>query len=137
MTTPVLTKDRTLISFSTIPGEWETCSDPQVSREVAKYRRSPGGPQEAVGGRATYDNVTLVRFWDSARDGAILRQWKANQNLYDGGTLSLTDTGPDGLATGAPDTYVGVVESMSRTGADANSADQSKLTVVLSISSGA
>lgn len=137
MATPVLTKDRTLISLSTIPGEWDTCSDPQMSREVAKFRRSPGGPQEASGGRATYDNITVTRFWDSARDSGIVRQWKANQNLYDGGTLSLTDTGPDGVVTGAPDTYAYVVESVGRTGADANSADQSKLTVVLSISSGA
>lgn len=137
MTTPVLTKDRTLISLSTIPGEWETCSDPQMSREVTKFRRSPGGAQEAIGGRATYDNLTVARFWDSARDSAIVRQWKANQNLYDGGTLSLTDTGPDGLATGAPDTYVYVVENVGRTGADANSADPAKLTVTLSITSGA
>ena len=38
---------------------------------------------------------------------------------------------------GTPDTYVGIVQSMSRTGADANDGAKSMLSVVLSISSGA
>lgn len=137
MAAPVLTKDRTLINVSAMPGDWDTCSDPTASRDIVKFRRSADSPQEALGGRITYENVTLTRIWAEARDAAILRQFKSNPDYFNGSTLSLTGLGTDGVAMGSPDTYVGSVESVSRTGSDANSSDQSKLTVIFAIASGA
>lgn len=128
-----LTKDRTLIAVSNMPGDWATCTDPAVSRPVTKRRRSATAESEAIGGRLEYDDVTVARYWDQARDAAILAQWKRNPDFYNGGTLTLTGLGADGVALGAGDAYAFVVQSVSRTGADANSGDEGMLTVVLSV----
>lgn len=137
MPSPILTKDRTLIAWSKCPGDWDTSSDPQASRTVDSFRRSADRPQEKAGGRLAYDDVTITRVWDEARDSAILRQFKKDPDWFNDGILSLTSLGIDGVPMGTPDTYVGIVQSMSRTGADANDGAKSMLSVVLSISSGA
>ncbi len=137
MTTPLLTKDRTLIGFDKMPGDWDTCSDPSFGREVSTMRRSADAAAETVSGRITYEDITLTRFWDSTRDSAIVRQVKINPGFYDGGTISLTDLGMDGVPMGAPDTYTGSVKNAQRTGSDSNSNDPSKLTVVVTIARGA
>jgi hypothetical protein len=137
MPTPILTKDRTLIGFDKMPGDWDTASDPSFGREVGTMRRSADGQPETVSGRITYEDITLTRFWDEARDGAIMRQVKQNPGFYDGGTISFTSLGIDGVPMGAPDTYTGSVKSASRTGSDANSNDPAKLTVVVTIARGA
>lgn len=128
-----LTKDRTLIAVSNMPGDWATCTDPTASRTVTKRRRSATSEPEALGGRLEYDDVTVARYWDQARDAAVLAQYKRNPDFYNGGTLTLTGLGPDGVPLGAGDAYTFVVQSMSRTGADANSGDEGMLTVVLSV----
>ena len=137
MPNPILTKDRTLITLSTMPGDFDTCTDPNAARDIVKFRRAANSAQESIGGRLTYDNITATRVWDNARDNAILKQFKANPDAYNGTVLALTALAPDGIAMGAADTYTGIVESMSRTGSDANSGDRSQLTVVLAISTGA
>ncbi len=137
MPNPILTKDRTLITLSTMPGDFDTCTDPSGSRDVVKFRRAANSPQESIGGRITYDSITCTRVWDNARDSAIVRQWHANPDAYNGTILALTALAPDGIAMGAADTYTGIVEGVSRTGSDANSGDRSQLTVVLAISTAA
>jgi hypothetical protein len=137
MPNALLTKDRTLIGFDKLPGDFDTCSDPSASRDIKKFRRASNAAQESVGGRLSYDNITITRIWDETRDAAILRQFKLDPDYYNGGTLTLTGLGSDGVALGAPDTYTGIVESMSRSGSDANSGDEAKLTVVLAVAAGA
>ncbi|MBI1377251.1 MAG: hypothetical protein GC157_07195 [Frankiales bacterium] len=137
MAPPLLTKDHVLIAVDSMPGDWDTSTDPSFGREVTTMRRSADGQMEASGGRVTYEDITLTRFWDESRDSAIVRQFKANAGFYDGTTLSLTSLGSDGVPLGTPDTYTGNVKSVSPTGSDANSTDPKKLTVVLSIARGA
>jgi histone acetyltransferase (RNA polymerase elongator complex component) len=137
MASPTLTKDRTLIGLSNMPGDWDTCSDPNAQRSVTKRRRAANTPQEVIGGRLEFDDITVTRVWDEARDATIITQFEARPDFYNQGTLSLTSLGTDGVAMGPAKTYSYVVSSMSRTGSDANSADESKLTVVLSIAAGA
>jgi hypothetical protein len=136
MATPILTKDRVLIGVDKMPGDWDTCSDPSSSRESQAMRRSADGQIENVNGRLTFEDITLTRFWDEARDGAIVRQWHASQGVLNEVTLSLTALGADGVPLGAPRTFTGSVKSVTSTGSDANSTDPSKLTVVLSIARG-
>lgn len=137
MASPTLTKDRTLISLSNMPGDWDTCSDPNSKRSVTKRRRSANSPQEAVGGRLEFDDVTVTRIWDEARDSSIMRQWRANPDFFNNGTLGLTSLGIDGVPMGAADSYIFIVQEISRTGSDANANDDAKLTVVLSVMAGA
>jgi hypothetical protein len=137
MATPILTKDRVLISVDKLPGDWDTSSDPGFGRESTPMRRSADAQMENVNGRLTYEDITLTRFWDEARDAAIVRQAKANIGVYNDITLSLTSLGADGVPLGAPDTYVGSVKSVQKVGSDANSTDPVKLTVVLSVARGA
>lgn len=132
----ILTKDRTVISYSLMPGPWDTCSDPGQQRDVTMFRESADGDMLAATGRTTYEDITLTRFWVEARDMAIVAQFKANADAYNDGTLTLINRGADGVV-GAPDSYVGTVKSVKRSGGDANSADQQKLEVVLAISRGA
>lgn len=133
MATP-LTKDRTLIALSSMPGDWDTVSDPNGVREIELLRMAADKPKVNAGGNdLTYDDITATRFWDEVRDSAILRQWRANPSFYDGGTLSLTNLGTDKVPMGSADTYVYTVKSIAKTGSDANSRDKSKLTVVLAI----
>lgn len=132
----ILTKDRTVISFSLMPGPWDTCSDPSQQRDVTMFRESADGQMVAATGRPTFEDITLTRFWDEARDMAIVAQFKTNPDAYNDGTLTLINRGTDGVA-GAPDSYIGTAKSVKRTGGDANSADQHKLEVVLAISRGA
>lgn len=136
MASPTLTKDRTLIGLSNMLGDWDTCSDPNATRSVTKRRRAADFAQEVIGGRLEYDDITVTRVWDEARDAKILTQFRTKPDFYNGGTLSLTSLGTDGVAMGIADTYSYVVQSMARTGSDANSADEAKLTVVLSVAAG-
>lgn len=131
--TPVLTKDRTLIAVDKLPGDWDTCTDPEATREVATFRRAANAPNETASGRPTFGDVTLTRFYDTTRDAAIIRQYNTNPGVWDGLTLTLTDLASDGNPMAAPLAYVGSVKTVSRTGSDANSNDQTKLTVVLTI----
>jgi hypothetical protein len=137
MANPILTKDRTLIALNLMPGDFDTCSDLTISREITKFRRAANLPQESVSGRLTYEDATLTRVWDNARDAAIVAQWKQNPNAYDVATLTLTALGTDGVPMGSPDTYKGIITSVARTGSDANSADRVELTVIVTIDSGA
>jgi histone acetyltransferase (RNA polymerase elongator complex component) len=137
MASPTLTKDRTLIGLSNMTGDWETCSDPNASRSVSKRRRAANFAQEVIGGRLEFDDITVTRIWDEARDAALVTQFEARPDFFNNGTLSLTSLGTDGVPMGVPKTYNYVVQSMSRTGSDANSADESVLTVVLSVAAGA
>lgn len=134
---PILTKDRVLIGLDKMPGDWDTCTDPGFGRESSAMRRSADGQMETVNGRLTYEDITLTRFWDESRDGALVRQAKKDIGYFDQVTLSLTGLGGDGVPLGAPDTYAGSVKNVSRTGSDANSTDPSKLTVVVSVARGA
>ena len=136
MASPTLTKDRTLIGLSNMLGDWDTCSDPNATRSVTKRRRAANGAQEVIGGRLEYDDITVTRVWDEARDAKILAQFRTKPDFYNDGTLSLTSLGTDGVPMGAADTYSYVVQSIGRTGSDANSADESKMTVVLSVAAG-
>lgn len=137
MASPVLSKDRTLIAWSKAPGDWDTSSDPKFARPVDKFRRSAASPKESVGGRGEFENITLTRVWDEARDRALLNQFRTNPDFFNGGVVSLTSLGTDGIPMGAPDTYTGVVLAMTRTGGDANSGDKTFLTVELSIDTAA
>jgi hypothetical protein len=137
MPSPILTKDRVLIGLDKMPGDWDTCSDPSFGRDMSTMRRSADAKSETVSGRLTYEDITLTRFWDEARDSAIVRQFKQNPGFYDGATLGLTGLGTDGVPMGAPDTYTGAVKSASPSGSDSNSTDPKKLTVVLTIAYGA
>lgn len=133
----ILTKDRVLIGVDKMPGDWDTCSDPGFGRDSQSMRRSADAQMENVNGRLTYEDITLTRFWDEARDAAIVRQAKANIGVYDQVTLSLTSLSADGVPLGAPDTYVGAVKTVQKVGSDANSTDPVKLTVVLAVARGA
>lgn len=130
-----LTKDRVLIGLSNMPGDWDTCSDPTSKRPVSKRRRAANARLESIGGRLEHDDITVTRFWDEARDAAIVTQWEANQSFFDGGTLTLTSLGTDGVAMGAGKPYTYIVIECGRTGADANSSDEAKLSLVLSVTS--
>ncbi|MDQ1247226.1 MAG: hypothetical protein QG661_2078 [Actinomycetota bacterium] len=132
-----LTKDRVLIGVSSMSGDWDTCSDPQSSRPVTKRRRAANTKREAVGGQLDFDDLTLTRFWDDARDAAIVSQWESNPDFYNGTVVSLTSLGTDGVAMGAAKTYTGIVQSCQRTGSDANSGDEGKLQIVVSVYDGA
>lgn len=130
----MLTKDRTLISLSNMPGDWDTSSDPTGTREIELLRAAADKAKVNAGSNdLTYDDITVTRFWDEVRDAAIIRQWRANPSFYDGGTLSLTNLGTDKVPMGSADTYTYTVKSIAKTGSDANSRDKSKLTVVLAI----
>lgn len=129
-----LTKDRVLIGLSTMPGDWDTASDPSATREIELLRPAADKPKFNAGSNdLTYEDITVTRYWDEVRDAAIIRQWRANPSFYDGGTLSLTNLGSDRVPMGSPETYTYTVKSIARTGSDSNSMDKGKLTVVLAI----
>lgn len=127
----LVTKDRVKIAVSSMPGDWDTASDPSVKRTNTKMRREAGGTPEVVSSRQELESITLTRVWDPDRDSAIWDEIKRG-NLYPDSTISLQTIDENGVPQGKPDVYAGcVVEEASKTGADANSGeDVVKLTVV-------
>lgn len=131
------TKDRFKIAVSSMPGPWDTCSDPELTRPMTKRRAEAGAPKTAVGGDLEFGDITITRFWDEVRDSAIVAQCERSLDFYNDTVVSLTALGSDGVPFGAAKSYTGSISGVKRVGADANSADEGKLEVTLTIASAA
>jgi len=131
----LFTSDRVRVRVSTMPGEWDTASEPGGSRTNTKIRTDAMGPQKVLTSRQDHDDLTLTRVWDSERDPAIWAELTRG-NAYEGTSISLVHLDADGVPVGAPDTYVRcAVQAYKRGGADANAngSEPVKLTVTWTV----
>ena len=60
-------------------GVWDKLSGGSGDSEEAKYRPGGMGPQIALGGSQTVENVTVSRYYDLERDGAQIKRWFARR----------------------------------------------------------
>jgi len=131
----LFTSDRVRTRVSSMPGEWDTASEPGGSRTNTKIRTDAMGQQQVLTSRQELDDLTLTRVWDSERDPALWVEL-ARGNAFEDTSIALTFLDADGVPVGAPDTYVRcAVASYKKSGADANAdgSDPVKLTVVWTI----
>lgn len=131
----LFTSDRVRVRVSTMPGEWDTASEPGGSRTNTKIRTDAMGQQVVLASRQEFDDLTLTRVWDSERDPALWAEL-ARGNAFEGSSIAFTHLDADGDPVGAPDTYVRcTVQSYKRSGADANAngSEPVKLTVVWTV----
>lgn len=128
------TADRFKVSVSSMPGPWAQITGQEVSREVPKMKEYAGGPDVPMANRIVYPDITLVRVYDSDRDGAL---WKriARGETFSATSITVQELDADGNAIpGASTTYSDcVLKSSTRPDGDANSQDSAMLTVVFTV----
>jgi hypothetical protein len=128
------TADRFLISVSTMPGPFTQISGQEVSREISKPRQYAGGPEVPMPNRIQYPDITLMRIYDSDRDGSLYKRVALGE-LFAGTSITVQEIDVDGNAIpGAAKTYTDcVIKSASAPDGDANSQDSASLTVVFTV----
>lgn len=101
-----------------------------VAEESKTY---PGGgrPQQAHGGPTTVENVTLAAEFIPAQDHEVLRNLR---NRVGKGRAVVTEQllDADGVAFGRPDTWTGVLQSVTTGNYDASSADPREVEIEIS-----
>jgi hypothetical protein len=130
---PVITADRFQVTLSSTPGvTWRTSAGAGGERDIAKRRRTPGGKQENIIGRATLNDVTLTIGYDRDTEKLALRALKGD--LFAGTitrqALDLDDTPIPGQQVIFTDC---VLKSYSIPDSDVDSGDPADLTFVMSI----
>lgn len=128
------TADRFAVSVSTMPGPWVQASGREVSREIQKLKEVAGGSDTVIPTRIVYPDITLMRVYDSDRDGALYKRI-ARGELFSGTSITVQELDADGIAIpGAVTTYNDcVVRSATAPDTDANSQDAAMLTVVFAV----
>jgi hypothetical protein len=114
-------------------GQWDARTGGTAGGDMTKIR--PAGMGElAIGGVKTAEDVTCWRYFNRARDGAILAAlMAARQRAFSSASQEATDRHE--LPTGFQVTWNGVLDSVQIHDADASSADDAKVTIVISVNS--
>lgn len=114
-------------------GRWDKREGGLADSEETKIRPA-GLPETPLGGVQTTENVTVSRFYDLDRDGAIVDALRKARGKADASaSQEALDAHED--PTGDMDTWSGVLKSVMVFEADSTSNDEAE--VVLEISTGA
>jgi len=111
-------------------GTWDTWSGGGVTADNTKHRRGGMGPQVAVGGPKTIDDVTISRDYDLQRDNpnahwlssAVGRAWVTAKKQY----LDM-----DGYDFGDPIVITGVLIGYNEPESDSDSSDVAMVELVI------
>ena len=103
----------------------------QSSSEESKTYPGGGRPQKAHGGPAMVENVTLAAEFVPAQDHETLRRLRTRVGK---GSAVVTEQllDVDGVAFGRPDTWTGVLMSVTSGNYDASSADPREVEIEIS-----
>ena len=128
------TADRFRISVSSMPGPWTQITGQEIAREIPKLKEYAGGPDVPMANRIVYPDVTLMRVYDSDRDGPLFKRI-ARGELFTGTSITIQELDADGNAIpSAAKTYIDcVLKSATSPDADANSEEAADLTVVFTV----
>lgn len=114
-------------------GVFDTHSGGGETADVTKYR--PGGlaPQITFPSLSEFDDLTVTRYWDSSRDGALLRSVRGKV-----GSLSMTVTIQALAKDGSPlagsenrRTYSGTLSGVTEPESDSTSGDAATFELVM------
>jgi len=111
-------------------GIFDTWEGANVTADNTKHRRGGMGPQVAIGGPVTIEDLTITRDYDLARDNP-------NAHWLSGavGRASVVATkqylDSDGLAFGDPIIITGVLIGYNEPNADSDSGDVAMLELVI------
>ena len=120
-----------LIVGGTNLGVWDSLSGGTADSDESKHRAGGLGPEKALGGAPTTENVTVARLYDLNRDHANYH-WLLGQRGRGSATVVKQPLDLDGNAFGRPVVYTGIVKSVQAPEHDSTSSDPGMITVEIS-----
>lgn len=111
-------------------GIFDTWEGANVTADNTKHRRGGMGPQVAIGGPVTIEDLTVSRDYDLARDNPN-GHWLANAVGRATAVATKQYLDSDGLAFGIPTVITGVLIGYNEPNADSDSGDVAMLEIVI------
>jgi hypothetical protein len=102
-------------------GPWDQFSGGEVDSEEAKYRPAGFDSELSLGGRKTFGNVTVARYWDDWVNGfhKMMMRWAGQQR----GLIMRYPFTSTWVQLGAPLTYGGTLKRVSPPDVDSMGGD--------------
>ena len=131
---PISTEGSSRVTVEGIPGPWDTHTGGGLTRENSKQRPAAGEPHVAIQGRPMWDDLTVTRHYDPARDADWFHRLHRGERLTT--TIVVQDIDPDGVPVpGARKSYAGTLANVTPPDGDANSDEAAKVSLTFTITS--
>lgn len=111
-------------------GVWDTWEGANVTADNTKHRRGGMGPQVAVGGPVTIEDLTVSRDYDLGRDHQHAH-WLSTAVGRGRVTASKLYLDDDGIAFGVPIVITGVLIGYNQPPGDSDSSDVAMVELVV------
>jgi hypothetical protein len=114
-------------------GPWDQFSGGEADSEEALYRPSGFDVGISLGGRVTYGNVTVARYWDTWVNGfhKMMLRWVGKQR----GLIVRYPFTADWVQLGAPQQYAGTLKRVSTPDVDSMGGDAALIEAEFTIDS--
>lgn len=117
-----------------VADEWRTAEPPAYTAETRE--EYDGGSQGSVviSGRPKWDTLEVTRGWDHRREPGLLARLRREVAAHaDRDVVIQPIEGDPPVPVGRPDTYRGRVQSIARSGVNANSEDTAMITLTIHV----
>lgn len=111
-------------------GVWDTLTGGNFDSDEVKHRDGGMGPEQALGGAPTTENVTVGRRFKKGRDETLVTWLRPRRNKRSQATQIPLDENKNPY--GDPIVYVGVLKAVNPPDADSNSSDVAMLELEIS-----
>lgn len=133
----IITEDRVLVTISNAlcAGDWFKVDGAGGKFNTSKLRPAAGKPKVVVKGEFEAENITTTRYYDAARDSALLAALNSG-NALEGTTITVMALDSAGIQVGSAQTYSGcAVESFKAPSGDASGDKAAEIEIVWQVGS--